>query len=422
MVAAPAGAGLLPFVLPMAGIVRGVKGAGKMSDALTDLPMDEASKMARARDTGFDTDVYHGSISYDNKAYDEILPASKVNDVLSDQDFVSVSEHPAKAGDYASGDGGVVYPLRARISNKFDFDNREHISQLSNVLPDVLVSTDPAFKPLTKSRAIELAKTGDWRLAHYYKDYTDAIKDMGFDSFSELSEIGRPSSRAIGIFDPANIRSRFDKMSDALRPADEASRMARAREMGVDDMASALGGGKSLLSAEERAAKTAALRAEANAQRFGYDVNELAPSTDYRGNHTAPTREGANSLDDMSDIYPDDIYNPSTAGQFYGHGGDSSSIDSQSARIIANFKGKPNAEIEVFRAVPKGVTSINDGDWITINKNYAKSHGESWVDDGKYDVISKKIKASELTTDGNSIHEFGYSSNKAVQDALKGKK
>jgi len=118
-----------------------------------------------------------------------------------------------------------------------------------------------------------------------------------------------------------------------------------------------------------------------------------------------------NTLDDLSDAYPDDIYNSNVAGQYYGHGGPSKAMDNQSARIISGFRGKPEKEIMIYRAVPKGVKGINKGDWITINKDYANSHGDSWVDDGNYDVISKKVKAKDIATDGNSIHEFGYDPN-----------
>ncbi len=138
------------------------------------------------------------------------------------------------------------------------------------------------------------------------------------------------------------------------------------------------------------------------------EVDTIAGDTDYRIDHTAPTRDGMNTLDDMADAYPDDIYNSSVAGRYYGHGGESKSMDAETARIISGFKGKPNKDVTIYRAVPKGVTDINKGDWITINKNYANSHGDSWVDDGNYDVISKKVKAKDIATDGNSIHEFGY--------------
>jgi hypothetical protein len=50
--------------------------------------------------------------------------------------------------------------------------------------------------------------------------------------------------------------------------------------------------------------------------------------------------------------------------------------------------------------------SINDGDWITINPEYAKEHGKNNI--GDYIILTKTVKAKNLYTDGNSIHEFGY--------------
>ena len=43
---------------------------------------------------------------------------------------------------------------------------------------------------------------------------------------------------------------------------------------------------------------------------------------------------------------------------------------------IEAAKGKPNKKVKVYRAVPKGVTEINSGDWLTLSKEYAKMHGE----------------------------------------------
>lgn len=50
---------------------------------------------------------------------------------------------------------------------------------------------------------------------------------------------------------------------------------------------------------------------------------------------------------------------------------------------------------------------INNGDWVTISKLYAKQHGES-VLNNNYKIVKKTVKASQLYTDGNSIFEWGY--------------
>jgi len=35
-------------------------------------------------------------------------------------------------------------------------------------------------------------------------------------------------------------------------------------------------------------------------------------------------------------------------------------------------------------------------------------HGDAWVEDGSYDIISQKVKAKDIVTNGDSIHEWGY--------------
>jgi len=129
---------------------------------------------------------------------------------------------------------------------------------------------------------------------------------------------------------------------------------------------------------------------------------------DYRMEHQSPGREGNAPLSDLTgdgNIYPDDVYS-SKAVQYYGTGDDV--MDRQSFNKAKLYRGKPNAMVDIYRAVPKGVADkINTGDWVTINKNYAKEHGESYFD-GKYDILTKKVKAGDIFTNGDSIHEWGY--------------
>lgn len=133
---------------------------------------------------------------------------------------------------------------------------------------------------------------------------------------------------------------------------------------------------------------------------------------DYRGSHTAPMREPGvkNTLDDAVDMFGgDEVYKPKVSVQYFGTGDDI--LDRQTAAIIAKARNNPDAEIKIYRAVPKGVKEINPGDWVTINKQYADMHGGAHID-GDYDVIEQVVKASDLATDGNSIHEWGYSPRK----------
>jgi hypothetical protein len=50
---------------------------------------------------------------------------------------------------------------------------------------------------------------------------------------------------------------------------------------------------------------------------------------------------------------------------------------------------------------------INNGDWVTTSKLYAKQHGEANLNNN-YKIVTKTVKASQLYTDGNSIFEWGF--------------
>ena len=126
--------------------------------------------------------------------------------------------------------------------------------------------------------------------------------------------------------------------------------------------------------------------------------------TEYRGSHTAPNAKtyGA-TLDSLQNIMPADVYS-SKGMNLYGIG--DRQIDSEWFRAAYLAKGNPDKLIEVYRAVPKGVKGINEGDWVTTSKTYAKNHGENTLD-GDYEIITKKVKASTLSSEGYP-YEFGY--------------
>jgi hypothetical protein len=133
-------------------------------------------------------------------------------------------------------------------------------------------------------------------------------------------------------------------------------------------------------------------------------TSKIPEVLDYRGSHTAPNaaRYGA-TLDNLGGIMPENVYSSKGIG-LYGLG--DRQIDSQWFAAAYKAKGKPDAEVTVYRAVPKGVKDINNGDWVTTSKNYAQNHGESALN-GDYEIISKKVKAKTLSSEGYP-YEFGY--------------
>jgi len=67
--------------------------------------------------------------------------------------------------------------------------------------------------------------------------------------------------------------------------------------------------------------------------------------------------------------------------------------------VINQVRGKPDAKVTIYRGVPEGVTEINPGDWVAVTKDGAGLYGN---------ILSKEVKASELTTWPDSLMEFGY--------------
>jgi len=181
---------------------------------------------------------------------------------------------------------------------------------------------------------------------------------------------------------------------------------------------------------------------------------------DYVGFHNPPGNNGySKPIYDLTDMFPDDIYSKDGA-RYYGDG--DVPMDNLSISIIRGLRGTPNAKVTIYRAVPallttqekiddmekqkkyilkngkipsyikttlgksdyydkisdeidelivKGVTNekktkINKGDWVTINPQYAKEHGESNLD--RYRILRKTVRAKDIYSDGDSIHEWGY--------------
>jgi phage portal protein BeeE len=131
---------------------------------------------------------------------------------------------------------------------------------------------------------------------------------------------------------------------------------------------------------------------------------------DYRGNHRAPGRDSGAPLHDVTgngEYYPDDIYGPK-AVRLYNTGSGNKEMDAKSIKIIQSLRGKPDAEVTIYRAVPKDTDGkINPGDWVTINRDYAVTHGEGPLR-GEYRIMELKVRASDVFTSADSIHEYGY--------------
>lgn len=139
---------------------------------------------------------------------------------------------------------------------------------------------------------------------------------------------------------------------------------------------------------------------------LGTDETSIKDVTDlsYKGSHAAPNAKvyGA-TIDNLEGIMPKDVYS-SKGANLYGIG--NRKIDSEWFSAAYKAKGKPDADVTIYRSVPKGVKTINNGDWVTTSKTYAKDHGENTLN-GDYEIIEKKVKAKTLSSEGYP-YEFGY--------------
>jgi len=192
-------------------------------------------------------------------------------------------------------------------------------------------------------------------------------------------------------------------------------------------------------------------------------VSKKNISEDYKGEHQASGKEGA-PLHDLTHngVYPKDVYS-SKGVQYYGDGGE---FDRAAFAFVQAYHNNPNRKIKIYRAVPyqqtkedllaalqkaqalwlkrakpspdfesefqklgakkyyewlgteeeklkksdkkvENISEINPGDWVTIIRNYAVSHGRAHLKN-KYRVLSKTVKAKEIWTGGDSILEWGF--------------
>jgi hypothetical protein len=130
----------------------------------------------------------------------------------------------------------------------------------------------------------------------------------------------------------------------------------------------------------------------------------LAPiDVGYRGSHTTPDADYGAPLNDLTQMMPENVYGPS-GERLYGI--NNKAIDREVFSALRAARGKPDADVMIYRAVPKDVNAINPGDWVSTSKAYAKGHGESALG-GDYRILEQKAKAGELYMAGDP-QEFGW--------------
>jgi hypothetical protein len=304
----------------------------------------------------------------------------------------------------------------------------------------------------------DLPKTGVPALDLFYANRRPMMNLLGVGDVQKTAErisYGEPLTTGSGMTLKPREETVFATMAVAPFVGEAASLGSRAGRAGArmvgERMAENVAMGRPNLPS---------MFAEPRSSLFAVEPSDLS----YRGQHTAPNRDFGAPLHDLTgggQMYPDDIYS-SKAAQYYGG---SVPYDQKAVSIAQQYRDKPDALVTIYRAVPKQksnseklaelekqmaaymrrgtlpkdaenyssgsswydnayemreklrqmpdetsqeINNINAGDWVTLTREYAKDHGESALR-GQYKIISKKVKAKEVYTNADSIHEFGYS-------------
>jgi hypothetical protein len=128
-------------------------------------------------------------------------------------------------------------------------------------------------------------------------------------------------------------------------------------------------------------------------------INKLAnkfAQEDYQTGHSAPAKEAGTSLDDPSDIFPEDIYSSHGAR----HYGDRLPSDYDCHAIICAARGRPNYRVTVYRAVPDINYDINKE--IKKHKDIIQYHDKFGFFPINSDIVEEKqeeVKNMDITYD-----------------------
>ena len=127
--------------------------------------------------------------------------------------------------------------------------------------------------------------------------------------------------------------------------------------------------------------------------------NNSHTASDYEMDHRP--LEDAAPMHDLSATFPDDVYDHP---EYYSFG----EWTAEAGRVLRQAKGKPDAQVAIYRALPAGETRINTGDWVTTVRSYAALHLQKMERGRQWHIVSATVPARTLRTGGNDIIEWGY--------------
>ena len=165
-----------------------------------DLPMGEASRMARAREMGFDVDndLYHGTAPsmYSDDKFSPNIDAFRVSKKGQLGSGVYATTDIRKANTFSN----------AGETNRGDFDLLNPSPRGGSILPIIAKNENPASFRQMRNAQYQLGDVSDFN--DLSQRGTQELLDQQFTSVRSGNEIN--------IFDPANIRSRFARFDPRL--------------------------------------------------------------------------------------------------------------------------------------------------------------------------------------------------------------
>jgi hypothetical protein len=132
----------------------------------------------------------------------------------------------------------------------------------------------------------------------------------------------------------------------------------------------------------------------------------MSDERDYHIAHS-PFEDGP-AITHLDEMFGDVYEHP----EFYGHGGDAESRarDRAAARVLVRLRHKPDSTpVTVYRAAPRGVTTLRSGDWVSTVQAYAEQHALHSSDAAQdWPVYAATVPAGRVLTGGSDILEWGY--------------
>jgi len=219
--------------------------------ALANLKADKASRMARAKEQGFDTDTpyYHGT----NADFDKFKKDTRGNATgsKSAKKAFFFSDSPRTAQSYAH-NTAVNVPVQNIIKqadeagNRGDWDGYDALLEKAedlekslnanrangqNIIPTYLPGTDDLREINMRGRSFDDFGVSDEIDEHLTSAQRDGLKGVRFSQLNDSAGLSNDPSNHIAMFDPSNIRS-VNAMFDPAKK-DSSNLLASAAGAGI---------------------------------------------------------------------------------------------------------------------------------------------------------------------------------------------